>query len=156
VWAPGDDESAGREAVLALRHDRLAWVEALGDQRLPSEPLGHLHRADDDLVVGADDVNEFALRAELHGIRRNGQGALGHGECQLDVDERARPEAAPKVREQRLEFHRAGLRVGLVVDQEQSSGVERAGAGLVVGDGLHRPFREGVLDLGDVGGRQGE
>ena len=75
-------------------------------------------------VIGADDVEKIAVRAELHRGGRHGDGAALDAREQAHVDETAGPEALAGIGECRLQLDGAGGAVHLVVEHRERAGIQ--------------------------------
>ena len=121
-------------AVLEAREaggdDAVAGAEALRDHRHGVVLLRDLDGAHGSLVVRADDVDEGAVGAALHGGGRHHDDVVERLQEKAHVDELARPELQLAVGEVSLDADGARRLVDLVVDDLERALVEH---GLAVG-----------------------
>lgn len=76
------------------------------------------------MIVVAERIDIAAVRAALHRRRGHDHGMLQRVDEDAHIDELARPELQLGIVEGRLDLHRAGCLVDLIVDDEQGAGVD--------------------------------
>src|SRR5712692_4262161 len=112
----GDLDARSRpQPVEAVRDQRFAGGEAFAHRDALAFGGTQLHGALGHGLVRPHDVDEKALRAALHGSGGNDDDVAQRIELHAHVDELVRKQRAVVIRELRLELHRAGGRIDLVV-----------------------------------------
>src|SRR5208337_2125299 len=99
-------------------------------------------------IISADNIHELPPIVLLQSVRRDRQRVGDDRGCEVDVNERSRPELTLLVRKYRLELNCPGSRGRLVTDRQQRADIELLRTALIIDRRLNRAARHGLLDRG--------
>src|SRR6185437_10548739 len=115
IWL-GCDRNAGADVHLAFDDYAVPGFEALLNNPVVSNTIARGHRTRFDLVAGANRINGLEALHLLYSPLRNQDSGFAVICLEADAAELAWQETAFRIREARLHFESAGLRIDFIED----------------------------------------